>query len=30
MAMVFRKKYWIKYFSHSLLQNQQDKEQDWD
>ena len=30
MAMAFRKKYWIKSFSHSLQPNQQDREQDWD
>ena len=29
MAMVFLKKYWIKYFNHSLPPNQQDREQDW-
>ena len=29
MVMVFHKKYWIKYFNHSLPLNQQGKEQDW-
>ena len=29
MAMAFRKILLIKSFSHSLQQNQQDKEQDW-
>jgi hypothetical protein len=28
MEMVFHKKYWIKYFNHSLLPNQQGREQD--
>ena len=27
--MAFRKKYWIKYFNHSLPPNQQDRERDW-
>ena len=28
--MAFLKKYWIKFFSLSLPQNQQGREQDWD
>jgi hypothetical protein len=29
MAMVFHKKYWIKFFSHSLLPNLPDRGLDW-
>ena len=29
MDQAFRKKYWIKYFNHSLPPNQRDRERDW-